>query len=105
MSFAAYILVLVAGGVVIGVLVGLLVPRTSSEGMVPPIVLGIAATLVVGIFVAEFAGAQRIVGLPVAFTVTALYVARSGLSDKPAGHWVGRDRHGSDGIADGQSYD
>ena len=105
MSFGVYILALIAGGVVIGVLVGLLVSRTSSEGMVPPIVLGTIAALVVGIFVAEFAGAQRIVGLPVALTVTALYVSRSGLSKKPAGHWVDRDRHGSDGIADGQRYD
>ncbi len=105
MSFAVYCLALIAGGVVIGVLVGLLASRTSSEGMVPPIVLGIVAALVVGIFVAEFAGAPRIVGLPVALTLAALYVSRSGLSDKPAGHWVGRDRHGSDRVAEDESCD
>ena len=103
MSFGLYILVLVGGGVLVGVLVGLLVRRTSREGVVPPIMLGIVAALVPGIFLTEFARAQEIVGLPVALTVATLYVARSGTSDKPAGHWIGRDgdrSHGFDDCAD-----
>jgi len=100
-SFAVYFLLLVAGGLAVGVLVGVVVRRTSSEGMVPPIVLGIVATLVIGIFVTEFADAHRLVGLPLALTVAAVYVARSGLSDKPASHWIGRDRHGSGDSGDG----
>ncbi len=101
MSFAAYILVLVAGGVVIGVLVGLLVRRTSSEGMVPPIVLGVIATVVAGV-VTALVGAPKIIGVPVALTLAALYVSRSGLSDKSAGHWFGgADGGGGWGDGDG----
>jgi uncharacterized membrane protein YeaQ/YmgE (transglycosylase-associated protein family) len=88
-SFAVYILVLVASGVVIGVIVGLLVRRTSSEGMVPPIVLGVIATVVAGPVVTALFDAPKIVGLLVALTLAALYVSRSGLSNKSAGHWFG----------------
>ena len=61
--------------------------------MVPPIVLGGVATVVVGLVAAFFMlappdGRLKIWGLAAAFVLAALYVARSGLSDKAAGYWL-----------------
>ena len=59
----------------------------------PPIVLGIIATVVAGVVVTALVGAPKIVGVPVALTLAALYVSQPTLSDKSAGHWFG----GADG--------
>ena len=78
MTFTTYVILLAAGGLTIGVLLGALLPRASTGGMLAAIWVCVIFTVTGGIFITEFFGAEHTLGLPLALVLAPLYLVGTG---------------------------
>ena len=99
MSFAVYLVVLAIGGMVIGALSAMLMPRARTGGVPAGAVFGLAFTVIAGIWITEFFETQTTVGLPVALALALLFHICAPLSSGGGGgswgHWSVGDSGGS----------
>jgi len=74
MNLTVFLLSLAAGGIVIGTLCGMLLPRASSGNLPGLIVLGAISTVFGGIFIAAFFEIENVIALPVALALAPVYL-------------------------------
>ena len=92
MNLTVFLISLAAGGIVIGTLCGMLLPRASSGKVLNLIMLGVFSTVFGGIFIAAFFEIENVIALPVALVLAPVYLCWFALKGGGGGHqraWAG----------------
>ena len=106
MNLAIFLISLAAGGIVVGALCGMLLPRTSSGSLPALLVLGAISTIFFGIFIAAFFETENVIALPVALALAPVYLCWGALKGGGGGHahaWGGGGDYGSGDCGGGDS--
>jgi len=92
MNLTVFLISLAAGGLVIGALCGMLLPRAPFGSVPNVMVLGAFSTIFGGVFIAAFFEIENVIALPVALALAPAYLCWATLKGGDGGHqhaWAG----------------
>lgn len=104
MNLTVFLISLAIGGLLIGALFAVLLPRIASGGIVPAVILSVAFTVVGGYVITDLFELEYNVGLPLVLALSPLYLFVVSRSDGSGGFstpWSGGDYSSGDCASDG----